>query len=174
MAPEERASRPIDQPQRVPRILHLAVAGAEGLRKFPGLTAAHQGPSCPRCAGPTVHAPLAEITLRADHRVRPALAEAPPKPAEAAIVAGLLAYPKEKGGLGLLMPGFFHKELRRVWASLNVNTGARDPVDLSVGGRLCRRSRCTSTASSRARTSYPTEQRRTASRCAACDRQERR
>ena len=32
------------------------------------------------------------------------------------------------------MPGFFHKELRRVWASLNVNTGARDPVDLSVEG----------------------------------------
>ena len=52
------------------------------------------------------------------------------------------------------MPGFFHKELRRVWASLNVNTGARDPADLSVGGRPCRRSRSTSTASSH--TSYPT------------------
>ena len=62
--PEERAGRPIDQPQRILRILHLAVAGAEGLRKIPGPTAAHQGPSCPRCAGPTVHAPLAEITLR--------------------------------------------------------------------------------------------------------------
>ena len=31
------------------------------------------------------------------------------------------------------MPGFFHRGPRRVWASLNVNTGARDPVDLSVG-----------------------------------------
>ena len=36
------------------------------------------------------------------------------------------------------MPGFFHKELRRVWASLNVNTGARDPVDLSVEGPALR------------------------------------
>ena len=33
------------------------------------------------------------------------------------------------------MPGFFHKELRRVWASLNVNTGARDPVDRPWRGR---------------------------------------
>ena len=36
------------------------------------------------------------------------------------------------------MPGFFHRELRRVWASLNVNTGARDPVDLSVEGPALR------------------------------------
>ncbi|ESU39878.1 Hypothetical protein GSB_151225 [Giardia duodenalis] len=64
------------------------------------------------------------------------------------------------------MPGFFHKELRRVWASLNVNTGARDPVDSPWRGRPCRRSRRTSTASSH--TGCPTEQRRTVSRCAAC------
>ncbi|ESU34778.1 Hypothetical protein DHA2_153741 [Giardia duodenalis] len=46
-----------------------------------------------------------------------------------------LAYPKEKGGLGLLMPGFYHDELRRAWASLDVNRGARDPVELSVDGQ---------------------------------------
>ncbi|ESU40094.1 Hypothetical protein GSB_152570, partial [Giardia duodenalis] len=50
-------------------------------------------------------------------------------------VTDFLAYPKEKGGLGLLMPGFFHKELRRVWASLNVNTGARDPGTCPWRGR---------------------------------------
>ena len=46
-----------------------------------------------------------------------------------------LAYPKEKGGPGLLMPGFYHDELRRVWASLDVNKGTRDPVELSVDGQ---------------------------------------
>ena len=33
------------------------------------------------------------------------------------------------------MPGFYHDELRRVWASLDANKGTRGPVELSVGGQ---------------------------------------
>ena len=33
------------------------------------------------------------------------------------------------------MPGLYHDELRRVWASLDVNKGTRDPVELSVDGQ---------------------------------------
>eukprot|EP00701_Giardia_intestinalis_P001810 XP_001705634.1 Reverse transcriptase/endonuclease, putative [Giardia lamblia ATCC 50803] len=33
------------------------------------------------------------------------------------------------------MLGLYHDELRRAWASLDVNKGARDPVELSVEGQ---------------------------------------
>ena len=91
------------------------------------------------CVVPMVnYAPLVEITsAEADYRrfdqlIAKSFTQITNRSCDS--VTDFLAYPKEKGGLGLLMPGFFHKELRRVWASLNVNTGARDPVDLSVEG----------------------------------------
>ena len=162
-----------DHPQRVPRILHLAVAGAEGLRKIPG-------PQPPTKAHPAlaVRGPDGELrTPRGDHpagadyrRFDQLIAKSFTQITNRSCdsVTDFLAYPKEKGGLGLLMPGFFHKELRRVWASLTSTRGRKTRWTCPWRGRPCGRSRRTSTASSRARTSCPTEQRRTVSRCAAC------
>ncbi|ESU34709.1 Dihydrolipoamide acyltransferase [Giardia duodenalis] len=33
------------------------------------------------------------------------------------------------------MPGLYHDELRRVWASLDANKGTRDPVELPMDGQ---------------------------------------
>ena len=149
---DQQADRPA--PASPPESCTWAVAGAEGLRTIPGPIAARQGPSCPRCAGPTVSTRPSRIPPCGGglQEARPALAEAPPKPAEAAIVAGLRP-PGGEGGLGLLMPGFFHKELRRVWASPTSARGA-DPADSPWGPALQERRRRTSTASSRTCTSY--------------------
>eukprot|EP00701_Giardia_intestinalis_P001984 XP_001705808.1 Hypothetical protein GL50803_113286 [Giardia lamblia ATCC 50803] len=46
------------------------------------------------------------------------------------------------------MPGLYHDELRRAWASLDVNKGARDPVELSVDGQALQGKGPTPTASS--------------------------
>ncbi|ESU41615.1 Hypothetical protein GSB_152174, partial [Giardia duodenalis] len=102
------------------------------------------------------------------HRARPALAEAPPKPAEAAIIADLLAS-RGRRRAGLLMPGFFHKEPRRVWPP-STSARGRGPGDLSVEGPLCRRADIPQPPP---RAPAIRQGRRTVSRCAACDRQER-
>ncbi|ESU40402.1 Hypothetical protein GSB_155064, partial [Giardia duodenalis] len=119
-----------------------AVAGAEeALRKIlvAPITVHQKLILLSLCVVPMVnYAPLVEITsAEADYRrfdqlIAKSFTQITNRSCDS--VTDFLAYPKEKGGLGLLMPGFFHKELRRVWASLNVNTGARDPVDLSVEG----------------------------------------
>ena len=81
-----------DQPQRVPRNPAPSRRGGRESAEDPGPIAVHQGPSCPRCAGPTVNTrPSRRSPCGGDHRVRPALAEAAPKPAEAAIVIDFLA-----------------------------------------------------------------------------------
>ncbi|ESU37846.1 Hypothetical protein DHA2_151502 [Giardia duodenalis] len=46
------------------------------------------------------------------------------------------------------MPGSYHDELRRVWASLDANKGTRDPVELPVDGQALQGKGPTSTASS--------------------------
>ncbi|ESU39903.1 Hypothetical protein GSB_150151, partial [Giardia duodenalis] len=143
-APEERASRSIDQPQRLLGILHLAVAGTEGLPKIlVAPTAAHQKLILlSLCVVPMVnYAPLVEITsAEADYRrfdqlIAKSFTQITNRSCDS--VTDFLAS-RGRRRAGLLMPGFFHKELRRVWASLNVNTGARDPVDLSVEGPALR------------------------------------
>ncbi|ESU34679.1 Hypothetical protein DHA2_154352, partial [Giardia duodenalis] len=85
------------------------------------------------------YAPLVEITSdkadyeELDRRVAQSFSKITNRSCDRLV--DFLAYPKEKGGLGLLMPGFYHDELRRVWASLDVNKGTRDPVELSVDGQ---------------------------------------
>ena len=153
-APEERASRPIDQPQRVPRNPAPEPSRGRGPAEDPGSPAVHQGPSCPRCAWPDgEHAPPRRSPCGGDHRVRPALAEAPPKPAEAAIVAGLLA----------------SRGRRRVWPPPRQHGGA-DPGTCPWGPALQERD----APQPPPRAPAARQGRRTASRCAACDRQERR
>ena len=85
------------------------------------------------------YAPLVEVTSdkadyeKFDRRVAQSFSKITNRSCDRLV--DFLAYPKEKGGPGLLMPGFYHDELRRVWASLDVNKGARDPVELSVDGQ---------------------------------------
>ena len=118
------------------------------------------------------YAPLVEVTSdkadyeKFDRRVAQSFSKITNRSCDRLV--DFLAYPKEKGGLGLLMPGFYHDELRRVWASLDVNKGTRDPVELSVDGQALQGKGPTSTASSRAHTSFRTERRRAVCRCAAC------
>ena len=69
-----------DQPQRVPP--NPAPGPSQGQRACGRSRAhsVHQGPSCPHLRGPTVSThPSRRSPCGGDHRVRPALAEAPPR-----------------------------------------------------------------------------------------------
>ncbi|ESU39676.1 Hypothetical protein DHA2_151264 [Giardia duodenalis] len=106
------------------------------------------------CVVPMVnYAPLVEVTSdkadyeELDRRVAQSFSKITSRSCDRLV--DFLAYPKEKSGLGLLMPGLCHDELRRVWASLDVNKGTRDPVELSVDGQALQGKGPTSTASSR-------------------------
>ena len=120
-----------------------AIAGAEtALRKIENapITIHQKLILLSLCVVPMVnYAPLVEVTSdktdyeKFDRRVAQSFSKITNRSCDRLV--DFLAYPKEKGGLGLLMPGFYHDELRRVWASLDVNKGTRDPVELSVDGQ---------------------------------------
>ncbi|ESU43197.1 Hypothetical protein GSB_151138 [Giardia duodenalis] len=137
--------------------------GAESLRKIPG---PHGRP--PRLVLPSPawpdgeHAPLAETTLRR----RPQGSTGSRRGCDSRRLPGL---PREKEGSACSCRPL-PQGLRRVWAS-PTSTRERETRWTCPWGAGPAGERRTSTASSH--TSYPTEQRRTASRCAACDRQER-
>ncbi|ESU40512.1 Hypothetical protein GSB_151938 [Giardia duodenalis] len=100
-----------------------AVAGAEeALRKIlvAPITVHQKLILLSLCVVPMVnYAPLVEITsAEADYRrfdqlIAKSFTQITNRSCDS--VTDFLAYPKEKGGLGLLMPSFFHRELRRVW-----------------------------------------------------------
>ncbi|ESU34836.1 Hypothetical protein DHA2_154222, partial [Giardia duodenalis] len=96
------------------------------------------------CVVPMVnYAPLVEVTSdkadyeKFDRRVAQSFSKITNRSCDRLV--DFLAYPKEKGGPGLLMPGVYHDELRRAWASLDANKGTRDPVELSVDGQALQR-----------------------------------
>eukprot|EP00701_Giardia_intestinalis_P001958 XP_001705782.1 Reverse transcriptase/endonuclease, putative [Giardia lamblia ATCC 50803] len=133
-----------------------AIAGAEtALRKIERapITTHQRLILVSLCVIPMVnYAPLVEITSdKADYEELTDVAQSFSTNQQKLRLPGRLpGVPKEKGGLGLLMPGFYHDELRRVWASLDVNKGTRDPVELSVDGQALQGKGPTPTASSRA------------------------
>ena len=152
--PEERTSRSIDQPQRVLGILHLCrCRGRGGSVEDPkGPHSRPPEPVPPSLCGPDgeLRTPCGDHPAGAGHRVRPAVTEAPPKPAEAALVVDLLASRGEGGSACScrLLPQGAAEGLGLPHASTGVRT--RGPVR---GGRPAGERR-TSTASSR--TSCPT------------------
>ena len=116
-----------------------AIAGAEtALRKIENapITIHQKLILLSLCVVPMVnYAPLVEITSdKADYEELTDVAQGVSTNQQKLRSPGRLpGVPKEKGGPGLLMPGFYHDELRRAWASLDVNKGTRPGG--AVGGR---------------------------------------
>ena len=112
---EERAGRSTDQPQRVPRILHLGRRGAEGLRKIPGPHSRLPRLILPSPAWPDgEHAPLAEITLRGRPQGSTGSRRGPAQTSRGCDSRRLPGLPREEEGRACscrLLP----QGLRRVW-----------------------------------------------------------
>ena len=131
-----------------------AVAGQRACGRSRTPTAAHQGSSCPRCAGPTVSTPLAETTLRRRPQSSTGSRRGPAQTSRGCDSRRPPGLPGEKEGRACSCQ---HRDARpggpvRGGAPLQERDAPQPPP----------------------RAPAIRQGRRTASRCAACDRQERR
>ena len=151
-------------------VLHLGRRGGRGPAEDPsGPHSRPPRPIPPSPAWPMVSTrPSRRSPCGGDHRVRLALAEAPPKPAEAAIVTDLPAS-RGRRRAGLLMPASSTGGRGGAGPPSRQHGGA-DLVDLSVEGPALQERDAPQPPP---RAPAARQGRRTASRCAACDRQER-